>query len=66
MIPCDDFLQLADGCTPPNSMQAAKSFVSPELRGFITPGEQPAPRLSTRTTTYPCGTHFSGSTTFHA
>lgn len=27
-----------------------------------TPGERPAPRESTRTHTYPSGTHFSGST----
>jgi hypothetical protein len=48
---------------PAHSTQSWKSRVSRGENGSTRPGERPVPRESTRTHAYPCGTHFSGSTT---
>ncbi len=56
-------MPLDHGCAAAHSMHAARSLVSRGENGSSRPGERPAPRESTRTHTYPSGTHFSGSTT---
>src|ERR1700742_3831339 len=62
-MPARPTLPLLHGCVPAHSMQSSKSRVSRIENKSMKPGERPVPRESTRTHTYPSGTHFSGSTT---
>ena len=64
-MPSRPTLPVLHGWVPAHSMQSRKSIISRALHGSMWPGERPHPRASTRTHTYPSGTHFSGSHTSH-
>src|SRR3954451_16571770 len=61
-IPFRPIFPVLHGCPAAHSIQAQRSTASRRDQTSRNPGERPAPRESTRTQTYPSGTHFSGST----
>lgn len=60
-MPSSPTRPLLQSCLPAHWTQSRRSAASRAENVSSTPCERPAPRESTRTHTYPSGTHFSGS-----